>query len=958
MTSKASRQTGRGASWKPRHFGRCALQIAAVLNDNPLMQVWAERELCGREEELARLERFAGELPFGPRGIVIRGEAGIGKTSLWRIAVQAALASDFAVLSTRCVEGEMPLAFGGLADLLDAVPADVVAELPEPQQAALAVATGLEAPGDEPSDRITLPRAFASVLRALATRAPLLVAVDDAQWLDAASRRIVAFAARRLGDAPVGILVTQRGAEPDALDLLRTLEDRSDEIRVGPLSVGALHHLVRSRLGVRIPRPTLARVHEATGGNPMFALEFARGVADRGGSPGPLPLPSSLEELVRERVAGYPNEIRPLLEVVAAIPRPTPSLLARAVGGADVLLDAAVRAGAVTLGDDAIVRFSHPLLASAVYADLPPGLRRALHARVGALADDLEERARQFALASPEPDADVARLLAAAAARARSRGAPEAAAELAQQGVRLTPLADVGDREERALAVAEYLADSGQVAAATTSLDELLAGPLTGPRRARALLIRFQVEHDVEARGRTVEEALEYAGADRALRARVLLLASKYRINRQEIDTSEELARQALAEAEQADDPALLATALATVAARSYVAGRPEPVLLERAIAVGDVHGILPRTTPPRVLLAELRIAEGDLTGARELLIAELDAASSSGSEYERMLIDPAQIELDAGHWERAERYLDQAWELAFDGGDRFFEGWVYLRRASLAALRGRADDARQLARQGIAHAESAHWEALAAANRWMLGFLELSLGEPKRAWRLLADAAAEKSVVPRARGLFGRGAFADAVEALVALGRTEDARATLIRVETDGGENPWTTPAALRCRALLLLSEGESEPALAAAEASASGFEAIGFPFDRGRALLVAGEALRRLGQRRRAAEKLQAAKAIFAELGAALWLERAETELRRASPRPRRDRELTNAERRVAALVATGRTNREVAAQLFTTVATVEAHLTRIYRKAGVRSRTELARRIADGRLEIAEA
>jgi DNA-binding NarL/FixJ family response regulator len=154
-----------------------------------------------------------------------------------------------------------------------------------------------------------------------------------------------------------------------------------------------------------------------------------------------------------------------------------------------------------------------------------------------------------------------------------------------------------------------------------------------------------------------------------------------------------------------------------------------------------------------------------------------------------------------------------------------------------------------------------------------------------------------------------------------------------------------------------MLLASGDSAAAAAAADEAATGFEAAGFPLDHGRALYVAGQALRRLGERRLAAEKLEGAKAIFDDLGARLWLARVETELRRARPRPRRDRELTNTERRVAVLVADGKTNREVAAQLFTTVATVEAHLTRIYRKAGVRSRTELARRMADGTLSLAE-
>jgi DNA-binding NarL/FixJ family response regulator len=163
--------------------------------------------------------------------------------------------------------------------------------------------------------------------------------------------------------------------------------------------------------------------------------------------------------------------------------------------------------------------------------------------------------------------------------------------------------------------------------------------------------------------------------------------------------------------------------------------------------------------------------------------------------------------------------------------------------------------------------------------------------------------------------------------------------------------------PARLRCGALLLLARRDLAAALAGAEEAVAASEAVGLPLDRGRALLAAGEALRRLGQRRRAAEKLDAAKQVFAEVGARLWVARAEKELRRASPRPRRDRELTDAERGVAALVAAGRTNREVAAELFTTVGTVEVHLTRIYRKLGVRSRTELARKVAEGTLDITE-
>ena len=914
------------------------------------MAITTRVELVGREAEHERLRRFVGDLTAAPQAIVLRGDAGIGKTVLWRAAVEEADAAGARIMMTRCVEAEMPIAFGGLADLLGESLPEVAEELPEPQRAALATAVGLETPQDASPDRIALPRAFTAALRALSGRAPVLVAVDDVQWLDPPSRRVLAFAVRRLADAQVGVLLTQRSTEAP-LDLVRALEEGEvEEIEVGPLSVDALHHLVRSRLDVRMARTTLARVHEASGGNPMFALELARTVAGRGGGqPGPLPMPSSLEELVRERVSAYSNGIRPLLDVVAAVERATPELLATTIDGADALLDAAIAAGAVSLGEDTLVRFTHPLLASAIYAGLPPGRRRALHARIASTTPDPEERARQLALSSAEPDANVAALLDAAAARARARGAPDAAAELARQAVRLTSLDDGLDRDDRVLAVAGYLADAGQFADAAACLDELLAGGLSGPARTQACLLRFHVESDIEVRGRLVADALEHAGDDPGLRARTLLLASKYRLNREEFDASDALAQQALAEAERADEPVLVATALAAFAAvQRFLLTPAEPALFERAIALADEHGVLPRTTPPRVLLAEQLLTEGDLRRARDLLVTARDA--TSGNQHERVVMRLAEIELDAGNWELAERHLDQAWELAFDGGDRFVEGWVRLRRTDLAALRGRAAEARELARQCIAHGESVHWPYVEAETRCTLGFLELSLGEPGRAWELFADET-------RRADLPMRPPIADAAEALCGLGRFDEAVEILARFERLRELDHWAAPAVLRCRALVLLARGDATDARAAAVESAAGFEAAGFPFDRGRALLVAGEALRRLGERRRAAQELEAAKAIFTGLGAMLWAKRAEQELRRANPRPRRDHGLTNAEGRVAVLVAAGRTNREVAAQLFTTVGTVEVHLTRTYRKLGVRSRTELARGVAEGRLDLEE-
>jgi DNA-binding NarL/FixJ family response regulator len=292
--------------------------------------------------------------------------------------------------------------------------------------------------------------------------------------------------------------------------------------------------------------------------------------------------------------------------------------------------------------------------------------------------------------------------------------------------------------------------------------------------------------------------------------------------------------------------------------------------------------------------------------------------------------MDLFDVEWRAGNWQLAERYIEDVFELNEDMDDPWGKAELPVKQARLSALQGQVDEARRLVAQGIERAEAIHWTGLAAMNRWVRGFLELSLGEPARAWDSLDDASA--SHVPALSSL-------ERLEAVAARG------------------NRWAVPAAERAAAVLLVARDELHAAVAAAESAAEGFRAAGFPFDQARALLVAGDALRREGKRSHAAENIQAAKEIFTALGATLWIDRAETELRRASPRPRRDRELTSAERRVAALVASGKTNREVASQLFTSVKTVEAHLTRIYRKLGVRSRTELARRVADGSASLAD-
>ena len=363
------------ASRKPQHFAAIALEVGDRLDENHRVTSATNHDLFGRDTELAQLRRFVDNVRDAPCGLLIRGEAGIGKTALWRSGTEAAERSGVRVLETRCVEADLPLALGGLCDLLDGAFEDAADGLAEPHRHALAVTLGLEAPGEEPPERLVLPRGFLAFVRVLAARGPVLLAIDDVQWLDAPSQRIVAYACNRLVQAPVGILVAHRGGVGDTLGLRHALDDRFAEMRVPPLGDGAMHDIVRTRLGVRIPRATMARVQAASGGNPMFALEFAQVAAT---ADGPLPLPSSLEELIRDRVTALPTELLPLLAAAAAVERPTLSRLKMVIEDTEELVHAASAAAALTLGSDGVVRFMHPLLASAAYAAASPSTRRAL----------------------------------------------------------------------------------------------------------------------------------------------------------------------------------------------------------------------------------------------------------------------------------------------------------------------------------------------------------------------------------------------------------------------------------------------------------------------------------------------------------------------------------------------------------------------------------------------------
>ena len=375
----------------------------------------------------------------------------------------------------------------------------------------------------------TTATALVSVLTTLADREPVLLAIDDVQWLDPASREALVFAFRRLPPR-LGLLLARRSApgEDLPLGLARALPaEHLERIAPAPLSLAALHHMVSSRLGTSLPRPMLARLADASGGNPFFALEIARALASRehGQSAGePLSVPRALEELVADRVNGLSNAARQVVLAAATSTRPTASALADALPLEDLgaaLLEAE-EAGVLVFEHDRI-RFAHPLLASVIYGSAPRERRRQLHARLAGVVADPEERAHHLALSTTEPDEEVAAELEQAAKQAAKRGAQDAAAELFAASARLTPGERSDQLARRKLGQAFAALASGDVGGARLLAEEAAASPIA-PIRAQGEHLLGEILWIGGTWGPATEHlkaALAAAPADQELAARI-----------------------------------------------------------------------------------------------------------------------------------------------------------------------------------------------------------------------------------------------------------------------------------------------------------------------------------------------------------------------------------------------------------------------------------------------------
>ncbi len=912
--------------------------------------------LIGRDAELTACDTFLAAVDEGPRMLVVEGEPGIGKTRVWVACVESAHDLGYRVLSASPSQSETTLAFAGLSDLIGLAGDSVLEGLPRPQRRALEVAL-LRRTDAEPPDRRAVGAAVLGVLDRLTADGPVVVAVDDLQWLDTPSFLALDFAARRLSARRVGVLVAIRAGHGSALVERPPANVDVKRLLLEPLTVAGLFRLVRDRIGLEIPRPSLVRLHEACGGNPLFAMEIAREL--REGrihlSPGePVPLPNSLLGLVEMRTQRLPASTRNVLVAAAALARPSTVILEAALGRERVErgLELASRAGVVEVSRES-VRFEHPLFASAAYTSAPAHVRRAVHRSLGGAIADPEERARHLALGAVRRDETTAAAAALAADHAAARGAPATAAELAELAVELTPRATTQQRQRRILRALELHAAAGGLERARVLGRELLGELPPGSLRAEsALALSGTLEHDLDGMTELIERALEEPGLEAPLQARLFAQLSEALYRRGHAREALEPARAGLELAREAGDTRIELVLVAQLMTAEFWSGEPDvrprsseavPAILREAVALEEETGIaLPFTHSPRAVLATRLTHLGEHEPARDLFAQVIRGASANGDErtHAGALRQLAQLEDYAGNWQRTSELIDRACELEEQLGVE--SGALAFSRAGRAATLGLVEETEALARAGAEQARIAGDAPYELLNRGVLGFLRLSLGDAAGAAEILCPVVEQAMDLSEPR--INR-YWPDTVEALAAAGDLERARdyLSLYTAEADRLGVPRSLARAAHCRGVLAAAEGDAEAAFAAFAEALEIDDRVPNVFERGRTLLALGIARRRFKQRRLAREAIKQALGIFEGLPAPLWVDRSHDALARLGTRATTS-ELTETERQVAELAASGLRNREIAAQAFLTPKSVEDVLGRVYRKLGIHSRAEL--------------
>ena len=898
--------------------------------------------LIGRERECAEIDRLLARAADGESGVlVIRGEAGIGKSALLDYA--AAQATGFTVLRAAGFEAEADLAFAGAYGLLRPVLGHLD-EVPEIQAQALAGALGL-APSAAP-DRFMVSAAVLGLLAAAAEQRPVVCLIDDAQWLDRPSADTLVFAARRLAADPVAILFGAREGEARRFEAPGV-----DSLTVAPLDDVSAQALLAERGRSATPAVRTRLLAEAHG-NPLALIELPVALTDEqlaGASPLPesIPLTPRLRSVFRQRIEGLPDATQTALLLASADETgdlATVLVAAGALGLARDALDPAELAELIRISGDAIT-FRHPLVRSALYDSATVSRRQQVHAALASAYrgdEHADRRVWHQAMATLSPDEEVAAALEAAARRARARAAHASAASAL---LRAAELSTDDERRRRRIVDAAHAAwDGGQPDRARACIAAVLP-QAAGELRADLLGLSGVIESrsgDVHTALRLLLECAEQT-SDPSKRLEALGEAAEMVSFAGEYERAIELgALAAQVTPRTARDEFLvsLMTLMAAAAAGEHDRARAAmEQVVDRAATLDDPRGLIWAVTA--------LWAAPELAGAVDYAQRAVELARERGlvSLLPVALGYQTTAELARNHFERARASAEEAYRLSEDIGQIWGTSALLAAMSAIELVRGDLEAARAHCEEVLATGRERGATFLVAIANWRLGQIALVAGRPDEATDHLLRASATGT--PESHPMVGLRLIPEVVEAALAAGREADAREAFVRYDEWVTRFPSETHVALRYRTRALLEPARADEYFTAALAHADAVPTM----TRGRTELLYGEWLRRERRRQDARPHLRTALELFRQLGAALWEERAAAELRATGETTRkRDPstldELTPQEHQIAGLVAEGKTNREIATQLFLSPRTIDYHLRKVFSKLGITSRTELVR------------
>ncbi|HEY2076137.1 MAG TPA: LuxR C-terminal-related transcriptional regulator [Streptosporangiaceae bacterium] len=903
-----------------------------------------ERPLLDRGAERAAIDEVLDAVRGGFSGVlVLRGDSGVGKTTLACCAIEAA--SGLQVSAITGVESEINLEYGAVHHLL--VPLlPLIGDLPGPQRQAMKVAFGQEA--GPPPDSFLVALACLTLLSRAAAHQPVLWVIDDAHWIDAESALVLGCAARRLHADRVGIILTVSGTPP-AFEQLPAIE-------VGGLPDDAAAELLRAVVGTPLDPQTVDRVLAGTNRNPLALVEVgshftAEQLVERAYQPEPIPVGQRLKDHYLRQVRGLPPDAQEFLLLAAADVSGDMGLLRRAAAEAGIDADAAEKAGLIEVSGN-LVRFRHPLMRSAVYHGATDASRRRTHHWLcQAAGSDDEGRMWHRAAAAATPDESLAGDLQAAAERTRARGAYTSAAGLLQRSVALTP--DDGQRARREVDLAKAELVIGRPDTAQTVASDALPRLSDGCERGQAKKINGEA---LFAQGRDIEAADALVDAAAALTA------------------APQSAADALLAALRAAawaGPAEIKKIAATMVPPARPAGSAPRAqdLLVAGYQARYTKGYAAAMAPLKAALRALRADDLDTPAG---LNSFGPGAIAAGSLWD----DQALLDI-TDRWLRLSRKLCALTELLFAldfrgvadslaghldlAADRWTEmrelmaatqtsgtpGLAIRGPALLPALEGNTAQPAAAAQAQIREATARGQDGAADYGRYIAAIADLSAGQFQAAYE------AASHVVRNDIAFTTEQALPELIEAAVRSDH-RDAAASAFAVladRTSAAGTPWALGLRARCQALLADSNSAED---AFAEAI-NQLERSHAALDLARAHLLYGQWLRRAKRRIDARHQLRTAHNMFQDIGANGFAGQAASELRATGERarsrtPETERDLTAQEVRVAARAADGATNSEIAAQLFISPGTVEYHLTKVFRKLGITSRTQLASQLPD--------